>query len=839
MIPLLLQWWRALVESVQFLQHNERTPYFDSLVEIVSRDEFLYYDRVSAVGSGNDVKIEMAYLSEYHELLNLTLSYAIDTASATAAHPGTIIFCSHILALCFFKVPGLASALLSALPVQQDTISQIRRELTGHVGDYSDDTYRTLLCRAMPAHLMSCSDDHQLRVPLKRNGHWISRWKTSDRALFIMFYQRYHIHLNAYIHAVQIPSAIAAMSIQARNAILALSPGYVHLAAYMTEKIGSLLRSSVMDEVPWCNNGSASSVSLTETSAKTFTAPPRAGSPVAPSSSQQQPQRSSSPIIQVARNDETPPRPSSPAIFDTSNNNSEQAYTGKPRNIESASRRYAYCLTSCAVDPYGDNKSAKSDIIIYQDMINVWIRAITRSISWTEPESVFCLIDFYDSVIGELQKKFTGNTLPLIDIPFILHTIHILLSQADNTIVHLRTFAFVFAHFGFLTQRPELVDLLCNRILLHPYIFERFVVHWSSGVRIFYLQCLFWRIRPLWSFYTVQWGTKGSKSGCNGKHCWSAWYDTDNEGMSFPSKSDLMLAHKKYTLEAHLTLETLLSSFYQQHARLNTMLEDMTNFRDRQAAIARLQANINTPLPFIPEFESELSPAQPRKRSSRPPPPPPPHNPYLLSPDQQSGRFSNNFKVATRRLSRTFLKASTDEDEHETMQRRHSTTAVYEKNEPVKPIYQQHYIVPASYSSRRRHSKGSLDESNNNSSYSSGSTSSSSSTCEDSAYASGRTTPTGLPIHHGKRSLSLSEIPETVSAANSWRYPPTAHTYAAKAVLEMDMIFNSASQTTTAPSSRRTSVASSSILKRSSLVMSHALPEISVDWPKAWASSQY
>ena len=166
------------------------------------------------------------------------------------------------------------------------------------------------------------------------------------------------------------------------------------------------------------------------------------------------------------------------------------------------------------------------------------------------------LIDFFENIIIELQKyvsflviihiifyffetyiliicyyrKHYNGIFPLVDIPFILHVVHLLLIQVDNTIVHMRTLAFVFTNFGFLTQRPELLDMLCNKILLHPYIFERFIIHWNSGVRIFYLQCLFWRIRPLWSFSTVQWGFKDVlKSACDGSKCWNAWNEEQHE----------------------------------------------------------------------------------------------------------------------------------------------------------------------------------------------------------------------------------------------------------------------------------------------------------------------
>ncbi|KAI9493744.1 hypothetical protein BDB00DRAFT_821506 [Zychaea mexicana] len=1008
MILILLQWWKALVESVQFLQHTERTSYFESLVEIVSRNEFLYYDQapvVAILGRHHDVKSgsEWAYLSEYHELLNKTLSYAIDTADVSAVHPGTIIFCAHILAQCFFKVPGLASALLQTLPVQQDTISSIRRELVGHEDDDvfpKETSYRAQLCKTMPAHLTSRSDDrHLLRVPLKSKGHWISRWKTSDRSLFIMFYQRYHIHLSAYIHAAmqgdsgtQAKSHHHLPSVQTRNAYLAVSPGYVHFAAYMTEKVSSLLRSSVMEEMSWCNEYTATAATSatstqqqTPSSAKTIAALPRPDSPaVAPMVT---PAPTAAKVVAPSdvSSNKSPPsssltesRPTSsvstavPAInvVAVSTMATDPGYAGKPRTLESATRRYAYCLTSCAIDPAGtspsnDSRSAshhqhqnssRSDITVYHDMINVWLRAITKSISWTSPESVFCLIDFLESVITELKKKHhthdSGSLL--VDIPFILHTIHLLLAQADNTIVHMRTLAFVFTNFGFLTQRAELLDMLCNRILLHPYLFERFIVHWNSGVRIFFLQCLFWRIRPLWSSSTVQWGFRDTAlktSACDGSRCWSAWHeehnmnsiDEDDSSMSgyqyrqtTTTGSDSITEHRKCTLEIHITLETLLASFLQQYTRLDLLLKDIGDRRDRHAAISRLQTNTVTPILFLPSFTSQLTlpspPPPPKKRSiasitttstattspytTLPPTPPPHGTPYLQSPSSQQQQehrrrsrvFSNNLKVATRRLSRTFLKTDIniydddDDDSSEscssTPPRRHSTTTAFASAPTLSEVRvntnkssspKQYYTVPSTYMCRRQSKTASSinhhqpqttigDEnvntaSSNNQGYfntldhqeSGGSTSGSSSstdssTCEDSAYASGRTTPTGLPsiFYSGRKSSSssswmmmsaaamMASIPENVSAANGWRYAPTAHTYAAKAVAEMDLIMNSSlpsSSATAAASSaatRRMSLSSASILKKTSAQTSPTgVPEISVDWPKAWSSPQF
>ncbi|KAI7857858.1 hypothetical protein BDC45DRAFT_602945 [Circinella umbellata] len=958
MILILLQWWRALIETVQFLQHTERTRYFDSLIEIVSREEFLYYDHAPTAeilgrNCSNDVKSKWPYLSEYHELLNSTLNYAIVTADTSAVHPGTVIFCAHTLALCFFKVPGLASALLQTLPVEEDTVLSIRKELIGDddVSAQEYSSYQTRLCKAMPVHLTNCNEDRQLQVPLKSTGHWISRWKTSDRSLFIMFYQKYHINLNAYINAAQGGNdKREPLPIETRNIFLVLSPGYVHFASYLTEKVSSLLRTSVMDEMSRCNEYTAATVSAStaatqhqQTLSSLLHERPSSVA-AAKTTAAELPNRPGSPAVlpMVTR---TPPitRPSSPTTTtiglepapSTSRSNSsvstgtpeinvisantnninnvdqKQTHTGKPKGLDSATRRYAYCLTSCAIDPAGsssDNSGRNHhhhkntfDITAYQDMINVWLRAITKTISWTSPESAFCLIDFFENVIIELQKNHYNGIFPLVDIPFILHVVHLLLVKTDNTIVHMRTLAFVFTNFGFLTQRPELLDMLCNKILLHPYLFERFIIHWNSGVRIFYLQCLFWRIRPLWSFSTVQWGFKDNlKSACDGFKCWNAWNEEqhdDNDPFisghnQTQMKGDISISeHRKYALEVHLTLETLLASFLQQYTRLDSLLKDLTNRRDRHNAINKLQSNNVEPEPFLPTFRSHLTravsprPSSPSRLSHSstatlqvqenspvslrpgPPPPPPPHDPYLAPPSEHLlGRRTRGFSNNLRRLSRTFLRDIDDEEDRSsesgssTPPRRYSTSAVLstpnlsslniDKHNSKNKKPAQYYAVPSTYTKlacrQTKNPSSSTDENatgNNDDSFDQGSNhSSSSSTCEDSAYASGRTTPTGLPsILHNTKKSTWSYVPPDVSTANNWRYAPTAHIYASKAIDEMELIMNSSitgssGGSSSSSSSRRTSTVSSSILKKTT-IQTASVPEISVDWPRAWCSS--
>lgn len=94
----------------------------------------------------------------------------------------------------------------------------------------------------------------------------------------------------------------------------------------------------------------------------------------------------------------------------------------------------------------------------------------------------------------------------------------------------MRTLAFISNHFGFLTPRTDLLDLVCNRILLQPFCFERFALHWHTGVQSYYLAILFWHVRPLWSKDPVRWLQAGE--GCDGRRCRDAWcrrFDDEEE----------------------------------------------------------------------------------------------------------------------------------------------------------------------------------------------------------------------------------------------------------------------------------------------------------------------
>jgi hypothetical protein len=121
-----------------------------------------------------------------------------------------------------------------------------------------------------------------------------------------------------------------------------------------------------------------------------------------------------------------------------------------------------------------------------------------------------------------------------MDLPFILHTLDIILSRSDHTTSLLRAISFIYAHFEFLTSHAILLDLLCNQILLDRQIFERLLLHWGKNVRMFFLQCLFWRVGRVWQPASVQWSNsqvepseqEEESSACDSRFCILEWYNT-------------------------------------------------------------------------------------------------------------------------------------------------------------------------------------------------------------------------------------------------------------------------------------------------------------------------
>ncbi|ORZ00315.1 hypothetical protein BCR43DRAFT_485001 [Syncephalastrum racemosum] len=547
--PVLLQWWKALLDSLQYAIADCSVIY-ETLVEIVAREEFSEFDFIEEKCPPTGDLCNTGQQAIYQVLLAQTLQFAIRKVDGTATQPGTVIFCAHMLAICFFKIPGFAVWLLQALPVERRMLKRMAADLLEDSGAsyISNASALEHLRNAVPAHLhllmvynrcnipripVSRGNDRQYtfkcfnneRTVIKATKHFFSRWQTSDRALYILFYQRYHTYLQSYI--AKIPKASLIPSIRQRNAILAASPAYLHLAAYMANRVSALLQKEnpnadllVSIGEPTSNNGSR-----------------------------------------------TPLESYYSSVY-------QQQHT-KPRSIDAATRRYAYCLAWCSFEVNGD---------LFQDMINVWIRCIARDVRWPDAKGIYCLIDFIDIFIGELQRNckappnfFTHR----LDLPFLLDTVQLVLHKSDSPIAHMRTLAFISNNFELLTPRPDLLDLMCNHILLQPFFFERLALHWHTGVQSYYLAILFWHIRPLWSKKPVKWLETGD--GCDGRCCQEAWsrHIDDREEQGKRNRDQC-------ALESHIKLETLFLSFQQQHQRIKSALIGLETRQQREDALRRI-----------------------------------------------------------------------------------------------------------------------------------------------------------------------------------------------------------------------------------------------------------
>lgn len=284
-------------------------------------------------------------------------------------------------------------------------------------------------------------------------------------------------------------------------------------------------------------------------------------------------------------------------------------------------------------------------------------------------------------------------------------------------------------------------------------------------------------------------------------------------------------------------METLFSAFHRQYAHLQSVYRNNPDPRERRAEMIRLEADTQAPTPFLPDnFTSQLNRSQFINASHRQQQPRHSKSTHLRSPqsleEQQkraTRRLSNIYMHTTRRLSSVFSSSATslptpDEKLSTWSPRRFSEprlSLMDDKGSTRIPLLmEEYYRVPDAYKSNHNSMVSLYDgryNSNNSSSLgvydrfvaygdkstSSASTTSISSRCEDSAYASGTSTPILAPID------ADVYIPESILSASTWQYSPLAHKYAIKAVEEMERVAKCKSPPTST--------------------------SLSVEWPKAWS----
>jgi hypothetical protein len=93
----------------------------------------------------------------------------------------------------------------------------------------------------------------------------------------------------------------------------------------------------------------------------------------------------------------------------------------------------------------------------------------------------------------ESSRFIAPNLINILDVPFYISLIKLLLEQSDHSITILRTISFIYTHFFLLTSQAAYLKQLVKEILLDE-MFEILFCHWSRNVRIYYMRLLVWRL---------------------------------------------------------------------------------------------------------------------------------------------------------------------------------------------------------------------------------------------------------------------------------------------------------------------------------------------------------
>lgn len=311
---------------------------------------------------------EHALVRDYRRLLVASLRLAIEKLNQKAIYSNMIAFSAKTLAICYFKIPGVAVSLLRALDSPLKMIHSVHKEMTAHCQQQhrqqqqhmfeSDIQYvfplflHATMTSDKKAYQHCLLDDsmEDRELPLKRSGNWIRRWTSDDSELFFLFYRYYHTVLKTYMTA-RYPN-LSQLRLYQRNLLLSVSPGYLCLASYFASKLHLLTQREICSVT---NGGVGTS---NNSKSNSFTA-----STLSPTDN-----------IQLINE---------PAATEHGNTSMLiSSIIGKPKPLVMATRRYTECMAwnTVAADPDG----------LFHDMANVWLRAVIKKTVLTNPEQVFC-----------------------------------------------------------------------------------------------------------------------------------------------------------------------------------------------------------------------------------------------------------------------------------------------------------------------------------------------------------------------------------------------------------------------------------------------------------------
>lgn len=447
---LFFDWIRSLLLELQHVQTSaDRGAILESIACIIESRNF------SASILSTDPEDEARFSSVFGHIL----SYAIGELNKKGVYQNTLIFSGRLLAVAFFRVNGVASKLLRALPVNRFALERVAREFDWQrkrpvdfhrFANRFPATLRPLCYKDSREYLkmldsesvavstngtdpQSAEDDRflvcQPEVEVEMSGNWLRRWQSDDSELFFSFCRSYHRQLASLF--------ASSKTLESVSKYFFGGPGYAHLATCVHQKCLALVHRVIL--------------SVTTLSS----------------------QKNFNPAGETA-------------------NVLSGSTAGKPRILEAANRRCTAIVVDIVRAPAGTN-------MIFAPMLGLHIKALVKRTSLYDVQGVFCLLDWLDGVISHMDSiDFIGEGL--IDVSFIITTIGMLLENADHALALMRTIAFCYANFGVLTATSENRIYFCEQILLKPTVFHKLFLSWSFTIRAYYLHLLVFRLARIHDF---------------------------------------------------------------------------------------------------------------------------------------------------------------------------------------------------------------------------------------------------------------------------------------------------------------------------------------------------
>ena len=398
---LFFEWIRFLLLELQHVQTSaDRGAILESIACIIESRNF-------SVGILNQDKEDEARFSS---VFGYILSYAIGELNKKGVYQNTLIFSGRLLAVAFFRMAGVASKLLRALPVNRFALERVAQEAKwqhlrprdfARFSSRFPESLRQLCFKDSRSYLKmldqesvtastetGAEDDRflvrQPEVEVEMTGNWLRRWQSDDSELFFSFCRSYHRQL-ACLFA-------SSRSLESVSKFYFGGPGYAHLATCVHQKCLALVHRVIL--------------SVTTLSS----------------------QKNFNPAGETAN-----------VLLGST--------AGKPRILEAANRRCTAIVVDIVRAPSGSN-------MIFAPMLGLHIKCLVKRTSLYDVQGVFCLLDWLDGVLNHMDQ---ADLLAegLIDVSFIITTIGMLLEDADHALALMRTIAVSYSLIYLVLLRVE------------------------------------------------------------------------------------------------------------------------------------------------------------------------------------------------------------------------------------------------------------------------------------------------------------------------------------------------------------------------------------------------